>query len=148
MQKIAILYVSYHHRNTKKVVEVLSDRLNAQLIEFNKDKFFDISKYDVIIIASGIYFNMMHQSLIDYIKKTDLSNKKIILLYTCGIRYRDYTKKIRQMITDNKGIYLTTVSCRGYDTYGLLQKIGGIAKNHPSSNDINKIEVKIKKAMI
>lgn len=49
------------------------------------------------------------------------------------------------MITDNKGIYLTTVSCRGYDTYGLLQKIGGIAKNHPLIDDINKTEVKIKK---
>ena len=55
--------------------------------------------------------------------------------------------------TDTDGGYSLTVtspdspvvfSCRGYDTYGFFEKIGGIAKNHPNEKDFKKAREFIK----
>ena len=31
--------------------------------------------------------------------------------------------------------------CRGYDTYGIFGKLGGIAKGHPSQQELKKAEI-------
>ena len=71
--------------------------------------------------------------------KTEFSkNKKVFLVVTCGIGYKDYSKG-PQKILKEKGIqFQGTFQCRGFDTFGIFGKIGGIAKNHPNQNDFEK----------
>lgn len=147
MKKRVILYASYHHNNTQKVVQSLAPIINADVFDVLHADDIDICQYEVIVIASGIYFQTIHQKLLDLIKSNCFVNKKVIVLYTCGIRYKSYVKNVQKMIVDQGGKYLGEAYCRGYDTFGALQKIGGIAKNHPNNNDIQKVCHKVAKLL-
>lgn len=71
--------------------------------------------------------------------------KKAIILYTCGMRYKDYAKSIAKQLIEQKAEYLGSCYCRGFDTYGALEKIGGIAKKHPNDKDCNRIFLSLEK---
>ena len=63
MMKIAIIYKSIHHGNTKKIDEVMAEALEADLFdlkEVNKDI---IREYDLIGLGSGKYFMKPHKKL-------------------------------------------------------------------------------------
>lgn len=68
--KTAVCYISYHHKNTLKVIQAMTDVQNADLIDILKNKNVDLNGYDVIGFASGIYGFDMHKSLIDFIKNS------------------------------------------------------------------------------
>lgn len=148
MNNIVIIYASVHHKNTKKIVEHIASGMSADVVDILENKYPDISRYDIIILASGIYFNTFHKSVIEYINSTDFNGKKTILLYTCGIAYMDYAKSTSKILIKKGAKHLGSFHCRGYDTYGILAKIGGIAKKHPNSNDMDKMLHDIKKAII
>ncbi|WP_462274315.1 flavodoxin domain-containing protein [Filifactor alocis] len=139
MGNIAIIYASVHHGNTKKVVDYLSTKISATVVDVTKEKAFDVSEYDTVIFASGIYFNQFHKSILEYIDIVDIKDKNVVLLYTCGVRYLDYAKKLKKTLEQKGARVLGDCYCRGFDTYGFLAKIGGIAKNHPNEKDLEKI---------
>ena len=145
MNKIVILYASVHHNNTRKVVKHVASGIQTDVIDILKTKKPDIGHYEIIIFASGIYFNTVHKSLLEYIKSTSFAGKKTILLYTCGIAYIDYARSAVKNLKKNGAEHIGTFHCRGFDTYGILDKIGGIAKKHPNAKDMDKILKKVKK---
>ena len=139
MGNIAMIYASVHHGNTKKVVDYLSTKISATVVDVTKEKAFDVSEYDTVIFASGIYFGQFHKSILEYIETVDVAEKNVVLLYTCGIRVQDYAKKLKKILEQKGAAVLGDCYCRGFDTYGFLAKIGGIAKNHPNEKDLEKI---------
>lgn len=139
MNKIAIIYASVHHGNTEKIVRYIASDIQADIIDILKTKNPDISQYEIVILASGIYFNTFHKSLMRYMKYTSFAEKKTILLYTCGIAYTDYSRSAVKILIQNSAEHIGSFHCRGFDTYGIFGKFGGIAKKHPSTNDMNKI---------
>ena len=147
MSKVVIIYASIHHRNTEKVVNYIAPIIGAEVIDIIKNKEPDISAYDTVIIASGIYFNTIHKSLINYINKVSFKDKRVILFYTCGMRYRDHGKAGRKLLVEREADYMGDVYCRGYDTFGILSKIGGIAKGHPSDGDRQRVLNKIQRLL-
>ena len=50
--KIAIIYYSEHHGNTKKVLDAIKDMADVTLFDVKKIKEKDLIKYDVIGFAS------------------------------------------------------------------------------------------------
>ncbi|HOQ01729.1 MAG TPA: flavodoxin, partial [Acetivibrio clariflavus] len=48
----------------------------------------------------------------------------------------NYTKDMEKVIEKKGCKLLGTYGCRGFDTFGPLKLIGGIAKGHPNENDI------------
>ncbi len=148
MKKTAIIYASIHHKNTEKVVNYLSSELPIKVFELQDTKTLDLKVYDLIIIASGIYNNELHVGILRWLKTTDIKDKEIGIIYTCGIRYKDYIKNIRKYVIDNGANYVGSSWCRGFDTYGSLAKIGGIAKNRPNNKDLNKIKKQVEKWLL
>lgn len=53
--KSVIIYASTHHGNTKKVVEAISKECGVDLVDATKVPEKDLSGYDAIGFASGIY---------------------------------------------------------------------------------------------
>lgn len=146
MSRVTLLYASVHHKNTEKVVDYIEKNFGGEIdvLDITKNKYYNLPESEYVIFASGIYYGTMHKSIIEYINDTDLSGKKIILCYTCGIRYKDYANSIG-IILNNKGAdYVGSCYCRGYDTYGFLKIIGGIAKGHPNEKDCSMILNEIK----
>ena len=137
IMKTAIIYVSSHHGNTKKVLDAIVNLDNITLFDINKVKLPDISSYDAIGFASGIYFHKFQKSIEKLALELDLTDKKVFTIYTCGINYINYAKSIQKKIKSQPCEFIGGFSCRGYDTYGFFKKIGGIAKNHPNEKDLN-----------
>ena len=60
--QVAIIYYSQHHGNTKKLIDAIASKYEVTLIDATKDADQDLSQYDLIGFASGIYYSkFMHQ---------------------------------------------------------------------------------------
>lgn len=53
--KTVIVYYSKHHSNTKKLLDAIAVAADVDLIDVTVDKDMDLSEYDRIGFASGIY---------------------------------------------------------------------------------------------
>ena len=53
----AIVYASVHHGNTEKLVKRIAEECQVDLIDAVKQPNADLSSYDMIGFASGIYFS-------------------------------------------------------------------------------------------
>ena len=135
--KTAIIYASVHHGNTKKVVEAMTKVVTADAINILKAKNISFADYDLIGFASGIYFNTFDKRIVNYIVDSNFSkNQKVFLVYTCGLNYRDHAKDVKKLLDKKNVQCIGTFSCRGFDTFGIFKKIGGIAKGHPNKKDL------------
>ena len=147
MSPVLILYKSVHHGNTRRVVQFLVQQTGADAADIGQHPLPDPAHYRLIILASGICFQSMHQAIHAYIEKTDLSGKPVLLLYTCGLHFKSYARKTVKLLLKKKAECLEVCHCRGYDTYGLFGKIGGIARSHPTKEDMNRIFASAQKAI-
>lgn len=143
--KTVIIYASTHHGNTKKVAEYMAKIITADLIDITQNQNPDISAYDTVGFASGIYFHSFHETIKKYISNTVFNkNQKVFLVDTCGVAYIDYTKGMKKLLKQKNVECVGSFQCRGYDTYGIFGKLGGIAKGHPSQQELKKAENFIK----
>lgn len=139
MSQAVILYASIHHQNTLKLVRAVAERIHADTVDLLNDAQPDLTGYSCVFLASGIYFNTLHRSLLDFIGRTAFDGKKVCILYTCGLRYRDYARPVARLLARQGAAYAGSFGCRGFDTYGLLKRLGGIAKGHPDAADLEKV---------
>lgn len=134
--KTAIVYYSKHHENTKKLLDAVAQKNDVTLIDVTKNPITDLSEYDCIGFASGIYYSKFQKGLLEYAQKYMPDNKKTFFIYTCGAKKDTYTKSIIQAISEHNPTVLGEFGCYGYDTFGPFKLIGGIAKGHPDDTDI------------
>ena len=134
--KVVIAYCSQHHGNTKKLLNAIQELADVKLISAVECKETNLSEYDLIGFASGIYFGKFSGAVIEFAKKNLPSNKPVFLICTYGIKRKNYTKVMERIITEKSCRLLGTYSCRGFDTFGPLKLIGGIAKGHPDEKDV------------
>ena len=137
--KTIIIYASTHHGNTKKIVDCMAEQLAADTVDILQNPTPDISAYDRIGFASGVYFHSLHEKLKNYIECTTFQeNQNVFVVATCGVAYIDYTKSIKKLLKQKNVSCIGSFQCRGYDTYGIFGKIGGIAKHHPNEQDLKR----------
>lgn len=142
--KIAIVYVSYHHGNTRKVLDAMCEAADIDLLKVSEAKKADLSAYDAIGFASGIYFSKFHKAIVNLAGEIDLTGKKVFTVYTCGFRCINYARGIQKTIRAQNCEFVGGFSCRGYDTYGIFARIGGLSKGHPNEKDLKKARLFIK----
>ena len=61
--KTAIVYASVHHGNTKKIIDEIAKTNDVELIDAIQTVEKDLSEYDLIGFASGVYGGKFHQSI-------------------------------------------------------------------------------------
>ena len=147
MNKIVVLYASVHHHNTQRVAMKLAKDLQADAYDILTDPLTNIAPYETIILASGIYFGDLHEKLHDYIMKQAWEGKQVIIFYTCGFHYKNYAKAAERILQERGASYAGAVWCRGWDTFGPLKIIKGIARKHPSASDYKRVKNNIVKLM-
>ncbi len=74
----AIIYASVHHGNTEKLVKSIAEECQVDLIDAVKQSDADLSSYDMIGFASGIYFSKFHQSMLKFAEKNLPDDKKVL----------------------------------------------------------------------
>ena len=137
--KVAILYQSEHHGNTKKLLDALKEVYDVDLINVLEPEKYLLSSYDVIGIASGIAYGKFYPKITEIMESKLPKRKKVFFIYTCGSPRRDYAASVKQIAKDRNCKILGTYSSLGYDTYGPFKLIGGINKKNPSEAELRGI---------
>lgn len=101
--KVVIAYYSKHHRNTKKLVDAIKELGDIKLINVDKCKKADLSDYDVIDFASGIYYGKFSDAVIEF-AKNNLPSKKRVFFYKYlwleeGLHKRNETGHCRKILS-------------------------------------------------
>lgn len=136
--KVIIAYSSIHHQNTLKVITAIKNKYSeVELFDVDKNPSLDLSNYDLIGFASGVAFSKLYKSLVEFARNNLPLNKNCFIMYTCGLPTKDFTKELKNIIASKAGIVEGTFFCKGFDTFLPLKLIGGINKNHPTTEEIN-----------
>lgn len=134
--KTAIVYYSHHHGNTKKLLDAIALQNVVTLIDATSTNKVDLSEYDRIGFASGIYYTNFAKQVISYARDYLPEGKEVFYICTSGAKDGDFLKGIRQVVNEKNGIELGEYHCRGFDTFGPFKLVGGIAKGHPTNQEI------------
>ncbi len=134
--KTALVFYSRHHENTRKLIDAIARKQDITLIDALAQPNADLSCYDVIGFASGIYYSKFHKSVLKLAGKMP-AGKKVFFLYTYGAEKQGYTKAIRQALDEKKADILGEYGCLGFNTFGPFKLIGGMAKGHPTQDEIS-----------
>ena len=136
--KTAIVYYSCHHGNTKKLVDAIALQFDVDLINVCESNIKDLSNYDCIGFASGIYFSSFAKQVLSFAEKYLPENKNVFFMNTCGFKSPIvYFNAIRKICQTKKCRELGTYQSLGYDTFGPFKIFGGIAKGHPNEKEIS-----------
>lgn len=133
--KAAIIYYSKHHGNTKKVLDAIKNLYEVTLYDITTDKDIDLTRYDIVGFASGIYYQTFNKSIIEAASNITCG-KKVFFIYTCGVMRKNYCNDIKKAVSGRNVKELGSYGCKGYDTFGPFKLIGGIAKKRPNAEDI------------
>ena len=98
--KAVIVYHSSHHGNTRKLVEAIARGRDVTLVDASAVKSADLSGYDLIGFASGIYFGKFHQSVVEFAKNNLPRDKKVFF----------YSERIRTLYSASFGAVLDYVA--------------------------------------
>lgn len=121
--------------NTYKVCRCVSDNSNIELKVVNESTKIDLTEYDVIILASGVYGGRIHKNILKWFNNSEKSNAKIYVFLTwIGRGKSDKTalNKLKNVATQ-KGIKLEDnyINCYG--------KMSILRKSHPNKKDCEKV---------
>ena len=137
-KKIIIFYYSYSAMSTEKLVKgIQSIYPNIEILLLPSEEKNDVSSYDYVGFASGIYITGMGEPIFKKIEALQgLEGKKCFSLCTSGrnvSRYPYYPKKA----LEQKGAkYLGGYGCHGKVNYFPFSAFGGVNKDKPDENDI------------
>lgn len=134
--KTAIVYYSRHHKNTLKLLEAIAEKNDVTLIDVSENPTTELSEFDRIGFASGIYYSKFQKGLLAYAEEHMPDGKQTFFIYTYGAEKSGYTKAITEAVRKHNAEILGEYGCFGFNTFGPFKLIGGIAKGHPDAADI------------
>lgn len=134
--KTAIAYYSKHHGNTKKLLDAIAAKHEVTLIDVTEEKTYDLTGFDRIGFASGIYYSSVAKQLLEFASANLPSEKQVFFIGTCGAPRNGYYDAIKKITEEKKCFPLGEYTCLGFDTFGPFKLVGGIAKGHPTEGEI------------
>ncbi|MCR5144475.1 MAG: flavodoxin [Lachnospiraceae bacterium] len=136
--KAAIVYQSVHHKNTQKIVEAMGENPNVDIYTVAEAKEADLSGYDLIGMASGVYGASMHKAILDFFSDFTLGeNQKLFIVLTYTVHYANFeAKALKTVGADKQEKYIGSFGCKGFNTFGPFGWFGGAAKGHPDDKDV------------
>lgn len=134
--KTAIVYYSKHHGNTKKLIDEIAKKHDITAINILEEPNANLDGYDMVGFASGIYYSKFHKTLLKFAEENLPQNTKTFFLYTYGAEKEGYSKAITEAVSKKNAQILGEYGCFGFNTFGPFKLIGGIAKNHPTPDEL------------
>ena len=135
--RFAVVYISIHHGNTRKIAKVIAEELNADLFDLQKENP-DLRDYDIIGFGSGIYSWKHHERLLDFVRHLPKMDKKAFIFSTSGLVMKRNHRILRNLLKEKGFDIIGEFYCKGYDTYSFLRYIGGINRGRPNEKDMRR----------
>ena len=122
--------------NTKKVLEAACANCNnVELIPLPSDRY-DVSGYDFVGFASGIYYLNFGKPVYEHINQIKgLEGKHCFCIATSGMGWERFGSYPKDAIIKKGGLFEGSISIKALDTIAPFNWFGGLNKNHP--NQIN-----------
>ena len=136
--KTAVCYYSRHHGNTLKVLQAMAAEGSMDLIDVTTRQAVRLEGYDCIGFASGIYAFDFQKSVVEFARQYLPQGKPVFFVYTYGGAKGCGAKAVKTVAAEKGCRVLGEFSCRGFDTFGPFKLVGGIAKGHPNTRDLEK----------
>lgn len=135
--RTAIVYYSKHHGNTKKLLDAIAAAdADVTLIDVTERPDADLSPYDRIGLASGIYYGTFARQILSFAEARLPEGRDVFYIYTHGAPKGSFLKGIRGIAAKKRCREIGRYHCLGFDTFGPFKLIGGVAKGHPSAEEI------------
>ncbi len=134
--KTAIVYYSKHHGNTKKLLDGIAAENEVTLIDVSRDPSPDLSGYDRVGFASGIYYGGFAKQLAACARKFLPEGREVFYVYTHGAAGGNFLGAMRAAACEKNCREIGEYRCRGFDTFGPFKLVGGVAKGHPTGEEI------------
>ncbi len=134
--RTAIVYDSRHHGNTRKLLDAMAAAGEVTLIDVTRQPDEDVSGYDRIGLASGIYYGGFSKQILAYARSHLPEGKAVFYVYTHGAPRGSFLKGIREIVEEKGCREIGEYHCQGFDTFGPFKLVGGIAKGHPTEDEI------------
>ena len=136
MKKTAIVYFSEHHGNTKKVVEAIAAaHEEVTLIDAATKIEVDLSGYELIGFASGIYGGQFAKKLLTFAQINLPDRKNVFIIYTSAMDRKGYSDDLKTFLEIRNARIKGCWHTQGFCTFGPLKLVGGAFKNRPDDND-------------
>ena len=136
--KTAIVYYSKHHGNTRKLLDAIAAENDVTLIDVTEQPCADLRGYDRIGLASGIYYNSFARQILAFAQDFLPENRDVFYLFTHGAPKGVFLTALRKIAEQKHCRELGSYHCQGYDTFGPFRLVGGIAKGHPTQEELGK----------
>lgn len=130
--KTVIVLESWHKGNTRKLVEAIARRYGVEQIDVRKTKTADLSGYDLIGFASGVYVERPGRRVTRLLRDCLPEGKPVFFLYTCGSPTDKYMEPLRKAVEQKHGTVLGIYGCPGYYDFKLMKRNQG----HPDEREI------------
>lgn len=140
MVRTIIIFSSIHHKNTEKLLMRACKDFDIDLVDVVNVVDKDLSDYDYIGFASGIYHGQFHESLFDCLGSIVNFPNKAFLISTSGAGKLKYNKGFADILKSKNVEIVDNFSCKGFDTFGIFKIIGGISKKHPNNKDVEELK--------
>lgn len=135
--KTAICYYSRHHGNTLKILQTMAQEGEVELIDVTAQETAQLEEYDCIGFASGIYGFEFQKTVVEFARQYLPAGKPVFFVYTYGGVKGTGSKAVAEIANAKGCSILGEFSCKGYDTFGPFKMVGGIAKGHPDTQDLD-----------
>lgn len=137
MKKTAIVYYSKHHGNTKKVLDAIKKYdPEVVLIDVTEKHEVDLTGYDRIGLASGIYYGKFAEQVQIFAKINLPTGKDVFFIATAGNPIKSNFNSMAAVIEGKHCNELGRFQTKGFDTYGPFRLIGGLQKGHPTAEEL------------
>ncbi|MDP4094961.1 MAG: flavodoxin family protein [Bacillota bacterium] len=147
-ETLLVIY-SYHHKNTEKIAQAISEVLGAQIRTPQQISSEDISNYGLIGFGSGIYGGKHHKLLLDFADKLPkVTDRNAFLFSTFGAPgivvnkkfISNNHKELRKKLQAKGYKVIGEFGCAGFNTNSFTKLFGGINKGRPDAEDLRKAE--------
>jgi flavodoxin len=138
--KTAIVCMSTHHGNTRRVAQAMADVLAAVVLTVDEATTLDGRAYDLIGFGSGIYFGRHHARLRNLVSHMPWPPRRAFVFSTAGIAslapiwHNSVIRRLRRRGCQVIGQFC----CPGWDTVGPLRLFGGIHTSRPNEKDLRR----------
>lgn len=136
--KTAIIYYSKHHGNTKKLADAIAAKHDVELIDCLNDVK-NLSDYDRIGLASGIYAGHSAKQLQRYAKEHLPEHKDVFIIVTSAAPADRYFNDLRKIAEEKHCKLSGTYQCQVFNTFGPFKLIGGTGKGHPTQAELDAV---------
>ena len=137
-KKIIIFYYSYSAMSTEKLVKGIQNSFpNIEILLLPSEEKNDVSSYDYIGFASGIYAWDFGKPIYEKLEKLKgLEGKKCFSLCTSTAGNEKYVLYPKESIEKKGGKFIGGWGCPGKAVFFPLNLFGGVNKVRPNDDDI------------